>query len=151
MIAAILLSSNFKTPLDPLTSIIIMGIFGAAALIGGAIMRDRRVRLLKTGIKIEGTVFRIDYEPRSQSNNSSGQYYPIIRYVTTEGEWITQKHNLGSNPSAFTEGESVTVFYDPKSPSTFILNDKLSKIAPWAVIIIGVVILAVAIIRYFSM
>ncbi|AYL94999.1 DUF3592 domain-containing protein [Mucilaginibacter celer] len=148
MITAILLFTTSKTPADPAISALITGVIGAAVTIMGAILRDRRLRLLKTGIKVEGTVFSIEYEPYSRGNG--GQYYPVIRYVTNTGEWITKKHTLGSNPSAFTEGESVTVFYDPEKPSTFILNDKLSKIVPWGVLILGIVLIGGAIIRYIT-
>ncbi|PWK79345.1 uncharacterized protein DUF3592 [Mucilaginibacter oryzae] len=137
MITTILLSITRHTTYNPITTAVVTGIIGAGLTIAGVVLRYRRMRLLKTGIKVEGIVFSIEYEPGSQGY--SGQYYPVIRYVANNGEWITKKYTLGSNPSTFKEGESVTVFYDPENPSTFMLNDKLSKIVPWLVLILGIV------------
>ena len=146
MITAILLLTSLQTTTDPVTATLITGIIGAGAAISGAILHDKRQRILKTGVKVKGIVFDIEHEYRSRDN--SNLYYPVIRYVTATGEWITKKHDLGSSPSAFTEGESVTVIYDPADPSSFILNDKTSKIIPLALLISGIVLIAGAIIHY---
>jgi hypothetical protein len=76
------------------------------AVWGSAKMTERR-KLLKNGARVEGTVMENDY-----SGNGSS-YYPVIRYVTLEKEWVTKKYDIGSSPPAFKEGETVRVIYSP--------------------------------------
>lgn len=146
MATATLLFIHTKKGLDPPTAALITGAVGSLFCIIGAILRDRRKRLLKSGIRVEGEVSGIDYDPGR--NDSMGIYYPIIQYVTTNGEEITQKYNFGTSRKTYNQGDSVAVIYDPESPSTFILNNKTSRLGPWICILMGLIFVLLAIVMY---
>lgn len=135
-------NSNSNAALNPFT----FGIIGALLTILGAIWNDRHKRLLKKGIKVEGVVFSVEVTVSGSSLTKT--YYPVIRYLTLQNEWITKRYNIGSKPSLYKEGDKVIVIYDPTDTSVFTLNDTISKIAPIIFILIGVALLIGAIIIY---
>jgi hypothetical protein len=148
MIIDILLYSNHSASSNnPAITALVLGVIGAIFTLIGAIMFDRRKKLMKTGIQVEGIVFSIEHEIRS--NDSMGLNYPVIRYLTLQNEWITKKHDIGiSGTSSYKEGDSVTVIYDPNDNCSFTLNDTSSKIMPFIFLLIGAAMLGGAIVVY---
>jgi hypothetical protein len=118
---------------------------GAFLSVWGIGKISERRKLLKTGVKVEGVVFQLE-KLTSFGKKPSTLYYPVIRYVTLDKEWITEKYGVGTNPSAYKEGEIVKVIYDPADYKHFIIDDFMSKalgiilIAVGALLIIGVFI-----------
>lgn len=87
-------------------------------------------KIKESGIKAEGVVFSLEFENSSFNNGSDydtsrspGMYYPVIRYVTAEKEWVTEKYNIGSYPSKYQEGDKVPVIYDPENIKEFIIDN----------------------------
>jgi hypothetical protein len=106
-------------------------------------MRGRR-KLLKNGIRVEGRVIENHF-------SVSGQiYYPVIRYVTLEKDWVTKKYDIGSSPPAFKEGETVKVIYSPDNHEQFMLDNWHSKLFAPALIIVGIALIA-SVIAYYVM
>lgn len=113
--------------------------------------------LFTKGIKAEGVVFSIEkpydnfisISDSNDFNNSSTNSYPVIRYVTQDKEWITQKYAMGSNPCMYNEGDKVTVYYDPNETSTFVIDSKLTRLAQPLLTIVGCLLLIAAIVLCF--
>lgn len=87
-------------------------------------IRVRKV-LQSEGTQAEGVVFEVNYVSDiavDTSTGSMGMYYPVIRFLTKENEWITRQYNIGRYPSAYREGDKVVVFYDPDDPTSFIIK-----------------------------
>lgn len=146
LIDILLYRNHLSSSNSPTVNALIFGALGAIFTVVGAVLHDRSKKLRKTGIKVEGIVFNIEHEV--SSNDSMGLYYPVIRYVTLQGEWITKRYNIGSRPSSYSEGDTVTVIYDPDDTSAFMLNDSVSKIAPFAGIILGLIMIIAAVVMY---
>ncbi|MEO3403677.1 DUF3592 domain-containing protein [Mucilaginibacter sp. CAU 1740] len=146
MVTSILFSTYTKTRFDAPTAALITGAIGTLFCILGAVLRDRRKKLLESGVKVEGEVFDIEYDPRR--NDSTGIYFPVIQYITTDGKEITQKYNFGNSRKTYKKGDNVAVIYDPANPSTFILNKKTSRLGPWISIALGLFFVITAIIAY---
>jgi hypothetical protein len=89
-------------------------------------------RLRQSGIKVDGVVFSLEYDASSPDSNDydnqSGMYYPVIRYLTIEKEWVTEKYMFGSYPSKYKEGDTVPVIYDRKNIKEFVIDDNSSKL-----------------------
>ncbi len=81
-----------------------------------------RQKIRARGIKVEGVVFEIIDDGIDFSDR---MYYPVVRYLTIEKEWITQRYDVGSVPSRYKEGDVVSVIYDPKDISKFIIDGKV--------------------------
>lgn len=47
----------------------------------------------------------------------------FVSFVTKDGKQIKFSSDTGNNPSGFTEGESIEVFYDPSNPHNASIND----------------------------
>jgi hypothetical protein len=134
---------------------LILLVGGAFLLVLGIGKRNEREKLLKTGFKVEGVVFDIE---KSWSvidgvvdDGVSGRnfnYYPIIRYVTLEKEWVTKKYEIGTNPSTYNIGDKVTVIYDAMDIEHFIIDNYQTKLAGLIFIVVGVTLI-MGVIMYF--
>lgn len=114
-------------------------------VLGAGKLNERR-KLLKTGVRVEGIVFRIEYE--RSIDNKGGTYYPVIRFVTAEKEWVTEQYGIGSSPSAYNEGDKVNVVYDTADIKHFIIDNWQTKLLGPALVIIGVLLIIGVIIYY---
>ena len=92
-----------------------MGLFavvGFATLIAGGVLVKSTWALLATGERAEGRVIELEY----RRSDDGGSYYPVVRFRSAGGEEITFRSSFGTSPPAFSEGEAVTVLYDPRNP-----------------------------------
>lgn len=64
----------------------------------------------------KGTIIGLEYQP-SSDNKGGGTYHPVIAFTDEKGKEHTIHSNSGSNPPAYTEGEKVDVYYNPKDPN----------------------------------
>ncbi|QEC79634.1 DUF3592 domain-containing protein [Mucilaginibacter ginsenosidivorax] len=114
---------------------------GTFLIVWGIGKINERRKLLKSGLKVDGVVFKLE-ERLSSGTDRMLLYYPVIRYVTLDKNWITEEYAVGSNPSAYKEGDVVKIIYDPADYKHFIIDNFLSKVLGWVLALIGVVILA---------
>lgn len=101
---------------------------------------NERRKLLKTGAKVDGVVFSVE-EEWGVGTRRSRLYYPVIRYVTAENEWVTKRYEIGTNPSAYNEGDRVKVIYDKADIEHFIIDNITTKLLGLVRIIIGVLLM----------
>ncbi|MDB4918953.1 DUF3592 domain-containing protein [Mucilaginibacter sp.] len=119
---------------------------GAFLTVFGIGKLNEREKLIKSGVKVEGVVFDIETSWGTGSGARSTMYYPIIRFVTADKEWITEKYDIGSSPAAYKVGDKVNVIYDKADYKHFMIDDMKSAllgpifIGIGATLIIGVII-----------
>jgi len=125
---------------------------GAFLAVWGFAKMNERSRLLANGVKVEGIVFEIYAELDYKRNSDPGKtYYPIIRFVTTEKEWVTKKYEFGSNPAAYNVGDKVKVVYDPADIEHFIIDD-WGSVLTWPIVAaVGVLLILGVVIYFFTM
>ena len=96
------------------------GIFtavGLGLLIGGVFALQHTRHFLATAIAVPGVVTENVWQEQRSSNNSvRGDFYPRIRFRTTDGQQISFITNSGSNPPSYHVNERVTILYDPQQP-----------------------------------
>jgi len=112
---------------------------GAASTYVGVLQKRKRAKLLTNGLKAEGEVVELVF---GGSTKNSTVYYPVIRFLTTEKEPITQKYDIGGTSNTYHQGDKLNVIYDPQNPLNFIVDDKRSKLAGPLFTVIGIVILS---------
>ena len=121
---------------------------GLFAIVWGIGKVNERRKLLKTGIKVVGVVFKLEKRLGSGKDRIP-LYYPVIRYVTLNEEWITKEYDeAGSNPSMYKEGEKVNVIYDPDDNNHFIIDGFMNRILGFVGIAVGVLIITGVFIYY---
>jgi hypothetical protein len=96
------------------------GIFtaiGLGLLIGGVFAFQHTRRFLANAISVPGTVTEnVWQEQRSSNTSGRGDFYPRIRFRTTDGQEISFIANSGSNPPSYHVSQQVTILYDPQQP-----------------------------------
>lgn len=112
---------------------------GVAFTYVGIFQQRKRGKLLGNGIKVEGVVFDLI---EGGSTKNSSVYYPVIRFLTAEKEWVTQKYDIGGSSNAYHKGDELKVIYDPENPSNFTIDDIRAKVAGPLFKVIGIIILS---------
>lgn len=108
---------------------------------------NERRKLLKNGAKVEGIVFSLE-EEWGVGKERSKLYYPVIRFVTIEKEWVTKRYGIGTNPAAYNEGDRVIVIYDKVDNEHFIIDNITTKLLGPVCIIIGVLLMIGVVVYY---
>lgn len=98
-------------------------------------------KIAKKGIETEGVVF--DIVP--SKNIDSKANYPLIRFVTSEKEWITEEYNISAMFGFFKKGQKVTIVYNPDNTREFVVKSPITSVVPILVMILGILILATGI------
>ena len=97
---------------DPV-NIIYFLLGGAVAIFGFFKFREKRKRIIENGIEVKGIIYEVDdISVNNQAN------YPMIRFVTKEGLWITEKGDWTS--TTLKAGAEVIVIYNSNDPKEFI-------------------------------
>ncbi len=112
---------------------------GIVFIIVSMTLMSKRNKIIQNGIEVEGVIF--DFEASHVSNNNFLKY-PIIRFVTEEGLWITKTSDY-SFPF-LKKGSKVTVIYNKDKPEDFIFKTSIdiSKLA-YLFLIPGIIILLI--------
>ena len=90
--------------------------------------------LLIHGKKSKAVVFKNNYKA---IGSEPGMYYPVVRFLTDDKEWITQELDIGQSP-AKPEGTKLEVIYDPDDPTIVEINSSFRlEILPRLLVAIG--------------
>jgi len=118
-----------KDPVD----IIYFLVGGAIAIFSFFKFREKRKKILDNGIEVKGIIYEIDDISINNETN-----YPLIRFVTKEGLWITEKGNWTS--TSLKPGAEVTVVYNSNDPKefTYRISYDWSDILGYLLLIAGV-------------
>lgn len=117
------------------TELIIL--FGSAIfIIVGIILWRKGSHLLSNGKKAKAVIFKNNVK---RSGSDGDLYYPVVRFITDEQEWITQELSIGYSP-AKPEGTKLQVIYDPENPAIVEINSSFQlEIFPRLLTAIGIV------------
>lgn len=70
---------------------------------------------IRDSVVTTGTVVDLVLED-STSDDSGPVYYPVVSFITNDGETVEFKANYGSNPPRHSRGDEIKVRYDPYDP-----------------------------------
>jgi hypothetical protein len=99
-----------------------------------SVFKVKRLRRSCT-TQTEGLVVDFVVSERSSTDNDDGEtistvsyiYYPVFSYYASGAEY-KPKSSVGTGRKRFSEGDKVTVFYNPSAPAEYyILEDSASK------------------------
>lgn len=74
---------------------------------------------LNAAQKTQGVITQMIYR---RSSKGGGSYLPEYSFKTLEGQQITVRDNLSSNPPMFQVGQQIEVLYDPQNPQNARIN-----------------------------
>ena len=99
-------------------------VFGIVFIIIGFYLRSKRMKLLRIGVKVDGTVTHIRKEKSKDStvNNNIYVFKPVIDFEAN-GKPVSKISKIYSNPCPYKVGDKVTVTYNPDDIDDFTLND----------------------------
>ena len=100
---------------DPITIFVLL-LTGVACLFAFIKVQEKRKKITTNGIEVKGIIFQYDDDVVANDREP----LPVIRFVTKEGEWITEKAEYVKSRPLLKEGQEVTVIYNSKNPKEFI-------------------------------
>lgn len=104
------------------------------ALLYALLKKATKVELKKTGIQVEGIVYKQDYQPNNYITSINEPLINnkiFIRFLTLKQEWITAPIDQEFATYYFEQykdGERVCVYYDKTNPSNFYISTKQSEL-----------------------
>jgi hypothetical protein len=70
-------------------------------------------------------------------NTEEAYYYPVVRFTTENGEWITQELSDGYQP-ALEQGTELEILYDPANPTSIVSNSEFKlTYLPYILMVLG--------------
>jgi len=109
-------------------------VIGIGLLAGAIAMMLSTESFLHHAVTVTGTVIGNDVVIDSQDRSET--YRPRFEFQTPDGRNVVVRSNTGSNPPSFSEGDTVTVLYEPQSPEK-------AKIRSFAQLWLGTMILGI--------
>src|ERR1700691_4771645 len=96
---------------------------GVALIYVAVKLQSSTQKIRKKGIQTEGIIF--DTVP--SDNPDSRAMYPLVRFLTSEKAWITEKYYISTMLGSLKKGQKVTVVYNPDSPKEFFIKSPLNS------------------------
>ena len=93
-----------------------VAVTGVGCLIWSVIAYFRISAFVRRSIAARGEVIALERTAGS-GRWATYDYAPVFRFETANGESVTVTSDISSSPPSFTEGEAVSVLYDPSKPS----------------------------------
>lgn len=124
-------------PIPLLTNILVPIVAGLCCIYFFMRKSKKGDGLRKSGIRAEGVISDFANNDQGTGHSSGNHSYPVIRFVTQSGEWITGKYNI--THSSLRQGDKVTVYYDHSNPSEFYVEmGGAASLLP-AILVLGIV------------
>ena len=99
--------------------------------------------MLQYGKKASAIIFR--------NNLDHGMYFPVVRFLTDEEEWITQQLNVGFKPPK-REGTKLEVIYDPNDPTQVEIDSSFYlQTLPVVFMIGGIIMMILGFLQLFDL
>ncbi|MCC7118282.1 MAG: DUF3592 domain-containing protein [Anaerolineales bacterium] len=93
---------------------IVFPLVGGLLFVIGAFLFIRTRIFLGKAQETKGTVTQMVYR---RSSKGGGGYSPVYEFRTIDGQTITGRDNLSTNPPMFQVGQTIDVLYDPANPN----------------------------------
>ena len=128
---------------DPNT-VIALFVVGAGSLVGYFEFRKKGKRIIDNGIEVEGIVFDFVNDLDRASTDRVSTPMPLIRFVTKDGVWMTEKGDWGS--TSLNLEDKVIVVYNADNPKQFIYRTSKDwgHLMRYLFLISGIVCLAIS-------
>ncbi|HTN37357.1 MAG TPA: DUF3592 domain-containing protein [Arachidicoccus sp.] len=102
-------------------------------------------KIKSNGIKTDGIIFDT-VNSIDVANNYARSNHPIVRFLTKENQWITQKSKIGVFPGIYKTGKKVQIIYQEEDPNKFFINDYITQAVPWIMIAAAIILIIISII-----
>ena len=116
-------------------------------LIGVKLWQQANI-LVTSGKTAKGIIFKNNFKG---TTSSRGLYFPVVRFLTEDKEWITQELSIGQNPP-MEEGRKVTVIYDPEDPTNVDIKSTFKQeVLPRIFVSVGILGIIVGLLLYLEL
>ncbi|QQR69684.1 MAG: DUF3592 domain-containing protein [Alphaproteobacteria bacterium] len=97
----------------------LMAVLFGAVFVGLALWQGQETQdFLAVSVRVPGKVIQMEASHGSDSTT----YRPIFEYTTKDGQTLTHRSEMSSNPPTYHRGEEVEVLYDPAYPEKAKIN-----------------------------
>lgn len=94
----------------------------------------------------EGVVFKVEKEINRSGNEVT---YIVVRFLTLEKVWITERLEDSVLPNIFKNGERIKVIYNADEPKKFIVVSAKQRTFYYSILFLGFFLIAVVFFRLF--
>ncbi len=102
--------------MQEIINIIIPIFVGSVSILLSLKLTEKKKRIIANGIETNGVIFSFE----SPEISDSSSVYPVIRFVTKEGVWITELADIALPRFLLKEGQKVRVIYNADNPKEFV-------------------------------
>ena len=107
-------------------------------------------KLNETGVKAEGVIFEVEWDHNTKGNYkySTETVYPVVRFVTKDGTWITKKSSQGG--VMIKQGQTVQIVYNPENPEEFMITSGQFKWYSYIFLVVGLIGITIGIYKLIA-
>lgn len=137
---------------NEIIDLLILLLVGVAIVVFGNYKRTERLKLISSGIRTDGVIFKMEkiVTGTNDMSNMTSANYPVVRYTTLEKEWVTKQYLVGGLLSSYKEGDKVAIVYDRSDNEKFIIYDAPTRLLGPIMMIFGFLLIAGSLLKYFS-
>jgi hypothetical protein len=95
-------------------------------------------RIKKNGIAIDGIIFDFQNNP----NLSIKYEYPVVRFLTMENQWFTERSNFAGFNGVYKKGQKIKIVYEKTNPKNFFIDSGYSFLLTYGLLVIGMLLIA---------
>ncbi|MFN8487533.1 MAG: DUF3592 domain-containing protein [Caldilineaceae bacterium] len=110
---------------------IILTVFSGVAILMFVIAGSAAFYTVRALAKEKSVVGRVTHLVMRPDQNGQVFYYPVVAFNLQNGEPATVQLTEGSWPAAYTEGQAVSIAYDPAQPNTARIKSFSSTLGMW--------------------
>jgi hypothetical protein len=125
-------------------------LMGIVILVIGLRIAKKRQQQLKSTKRVKGTVLRMVQE---EDDINSSLYYPVVKFTTAKKEPVIKRYHIGKAYTSYSEGMTVTIFYNKNDPGDFFIDNVRAEYGGVALIVIGIitVVMSIAFFIFYMM
>ena len=114
--------------------------------VGWGLRHSRQRRIARCTERTQGTVIDLVRRVGGSGGSYGVSWHPVFSYFVGDQQAVKES-NYGASQAKFMIGQPVTVFYDPRDPNTYIVQEeKLGGLLSRVFLIIGTVALLVGVV-----
>jgi hypothetical protein len=98
---------------------------------------DKVSHIKKNGRAIDGIIFDFQNNP----NFSINYKYPVVRFLTIENQWFTERSNFAGFNGVYKKGQKIKIVYEKNNPKNFYIDSGYSFLLAYGLLVIGILLI----------
>ncbi len=142
---------GFRNPLSGVIGGPLLVIFGIGIAWLGWSLRANTNEFVENSSRASGIVVEVISQTKTENGEQKTYFYPVIEFITVNGETFRFQDPTGSNPPEQHVGDQVQALYDPLTPQKARLESFTSLWLPSTILLaFGLVFILFGLLGFFN-